>query len=251
MSADLEAGFSKAADMIRNGRRIAAFTGAGISVESGIPSFRGEDGLWSRYDPRLLEIDYFYDHPGRSWIAIKEIFYNSFAGARPNAAHHALAVLESAGLLQCVITQNIDNLHFEAGSRNVEEFHGNSRDLVCLGCSMKYRARETDLGEIPPKCQTCRGILKPDFVFFGEPIPESVSERSFLEARLSDVLIVIGTTGEVMPACTIPRIAKENGAGIIEINTSPSEFTDHITDIFLQAPATEAMTGLLRALGLS
>ncbi len=246
----MEGLYQQAADLIRNGRRVAAFTGAGISVESGIPAFRGPGGLWSRYDPRVLDIAYFNEHPADSWAGIREIFYKAFAAARPNAAHLALAAMEAAGVLACVITQNIDNLHYLAGSRTVWEFHGNSRDLVCLGCAMRYRATAVDLGELPPTCRMCGGILKPDFVFFGEPIPEPAGTKAVLEARLSDVFLVIGTTGEVMPACLIPHTAKESGARIIEINTNNSLFTDRITDIFLQNRATSAMQRLLEILGI-
>ena len=229
---------------------MTAFTGAGISVESGIRSFRGRDGLWGKHDPKLLDIGFFREKPGRSWSAIKEIFYDSFLGAKPNAAHHGLAELESAGLLHCVITQNIDNLHFLAGSKQVWEFHGNSRKLICLNCSTIYPVAQMDLSDIPPTCRMCGGLLKPDFVFFGEPIPEPAATKSFLEAQLSDVFLVIGTTGEVMPACMIPRLAKENGAAIIEINTARSEFTDEVTDVFIETRATTAMNGILQALGI-
>ncbi len=250
MNLELEKSLREAGNLIRSGHRIAAFTGAGISVESGIPPFRGPDGLWSRYDPRLLEIGYFHEHPGRSWATIRKVFYDSFAAATPNAAHLGLAAMESAGLLHCIITQNIDNLHHRAGSRMVWELHGNSRTLVCLGCSKEYRVPEVDLSELPPTCRMCGGVLKPDFVFFGEPIPEPAATRSFLEARLSDVFLLIGTTGEVMPACMIPREAKGNGARIIEINTEESEYTSQITDIFLKAKATEAMSRLIEELGV-
>jgi NAD-dependent deacetylase len=248
---ELSDSYKKAVDIIRDGRRIAAFTGAGISVESGIPPFRGPDGLWSRYDPRMLEIGYFLEHPGRCWAVIREIFYRSFASAGPNAAHYALAAMEKAGLLRCVITQNIDNLHHRAGSRIVWEFHGNSRNLICLGCSAKYRVAEVDLEEIPPTCRMCGGVLKPDFVFFGEPIPEPAATKSLLEARLSDVFLLVGTTGEVMPAGMIPRAAKENGARIIEVNPEESEYTGRITDVFLQSRATTALSRLSQMLGLA
>ncbi len=251
MNLELEQTCRQAGDLIKSGRRITAFTGAGISVESGIPPFRGPNGLWSRYDPRMLEIGYFLEHPGRCWAAIREIFYDSFAAAEPNAAHLALAAMESAGLLHCIITQNIDNLHHRAGSRMVWEFHGNTRTLVCLGCSKNYRVAEVDLVELPPTCRMCGGTLKPDFVFFGEPIPEQAATRAFLEARLSDVFLLIGTTGEVMPACMIPRAAKENGASIIEVNTEESEYTGQITDLFLKARATEAMSHLIKVLGVA
>jgi len=127
----------QAADALRRAKRAVAFTGAGISVESGIPPFRGPDGLWSRYDPQVLDLSYFHAHPLESWQVIKEIFYDYFGRARPNEAHKALARLEQAGYLQGVITQNIDNLHQEAGSRHVVEYHGTSRYLTCTACESK------------------------------------------------------------------------------------------------------------------
>jgi len=248
VNSEQEAQYQHAAGIIRKGRRITAFTGAGISMESGIPPFRGPDGLWSRLDSQVLDIGFFHEHPRQSWAAIKEIFYDSFIAAKPNAAHLALAAMENDGLLHCVITQNVDNLHHKAGNRVIWEFHGNSRVLICLGCTMSYSAAELDYLELPPTCRQCGGVLKPNFVFFGEPIPEPAATKSMLEARMSDVFLLIGTSGEVMPACLIPWSAKENGASIIEINTGKSLYTNQITDVFLQDNATVAMTQLLAAL---
>jgi len=242
--------YEEAARLIQGAGRITAFTGAGISAESGIPPFRGPDGLWSRYDPQVLDIGFFHSDPKRSWTAIREIFYSSFVAAQPNAAHYALAAMEAAGKLHGIITQNIDNLHYRAGSRIIWEFHGNSRTLICLGCSKTYAAATVDLGELPPTCRLCGGILKPDFVFFGEPIPEPAGTKAFLAAQTSEVLLLIGTTGEVMPAALIPPAAKESGARIIEINTEESQFTRQITDIFLKAKATVAMVRLVELLGI-
>jgi NAD-dependent deacetylase len=241
----------QAAKTIKSANRVTAFTGAGISVESGIPPFRGANGLWNKVDPKFIEIGYFHTHTTRSWQLIREIFYDFFGKAVPNAAHYGLAKLEEHGLLKTVITQNIDNLHQDAGNTNVLEFHGTASYMVCLDCHKKFPAKEIDLETIPPKCPNCEeGLLKPDFVFFGEGIPEPASSLSFKEAELSDVFIVIGTTGEVMPACMIPMIAKENGATIIEINPSKSAFTDKITDIHLQGLATEMVDGLIQELNL-
>ncbi len=236
------------ANLIRNSKRVAAFTGAGISVESGIPPFRGKDGLWNKYDPVFLDINYFKKNPEQSWRLIKEIFYDFFGNAKPNAAHIALAEMEKMNYLQTIITQNIDNLHQEAGSKEVCEYHGTSKTLICLECSEKCFSSEIDLNLIPPVCPKCSGLLKPDFIFFGEPIPEIAQSRSFLEARKSDVFIIIGTTGEVMPASMIPYIAKENKVKIIEINTIKSNYTESITDFFLQGKATEIMNALLKEL---
>ncbi|MCD6497627.1 MAG: NAD-dependent deacylase [Deltaproteobacteria bacterium] len=236
--------YREAAELLLASKRSVAFTGAGISVESGIPPFRGKDGLWSKYDPGFLEIGYFHRHPAESWALIREIFYDFFGQAKPNAAHHVLADLESASLLQAVVTQNIDNLHQEAGSRVVHEFHGTAQYLVCEGCSARIHVSKVDLNNLPPRCPTCNEVLKPDFVFFGEPIPESVRDASFEEAQRSDVFLVIGTTGEVMPASMVPFLAKQAGCRIIEVNVSRSNYTDQITDLFLQDRASAAMSRL-------
>jgi len=153
----------QAALKIKNARRTVAFTGAGISVESGIPPFRGPDGIWSRYDPQVLNLTYFQRHPLASWQVIKEIFYDFFGQARPNPAHEALTRLEAAGYLNGVITQNIDNLHQESGTRDVIEFHGTSRRLTCLSCLQSWEFRSEMLASLPPLCPRCEGLLKPDF----------------------------------------------------------------------------------------
>lgn len=194
----------KAAKLIKNAKHVTAFTGAGISVESGIPPFRGENGLWSKFDPIFLDIHYFQQNPLKSWKLIKEIFYDFFGKAEPNAAHIALAEMEKSGYINAIITQNIDNLHQIAGSKNVFEFHGNSRDLICTNCKKIYSVKDIDLSHLPPKCVDCGNVLKPDFVFFGESIPEPARAISFTEAKIADVFILIGTTGEIMPASIIP-----------------------------------------------
>ena len=236
-----------AAQIIKNASHLTAFTGAGISVESGIPPFRGENGLWNQYDPTFLDIRYFQKNPAESWRLIKEIFYDFFGQASPNAAHLGLATLEEQGLIAATITQNIDNLHQDAGSVEVYEFHGNSRNLICLSCGETYPASLFDLNLLPPLCPGCSEILKPDFIFFGEAIPEPAMSLSFQETEKADVFLLIGTTGEIMPASQLPRIAKENGAKIIEINIAPSNYTNQITDIFIQEKATVAMTKLVES----
>lgn len=241
--------YEQAAGAIRNGKHVVAFTGAGISVESGIPPFRGPGGLWEKYDPHSLEIGYFLQNPEASWRVIREVFYDAFGKAQPNAAHVALAELESRGVLKALITQNIDNLHQRAGSRAVVEFHGSSRTLRCVDCTESCEASQTDLSTLPPTCRLCGAILKPDFVFFGEPISHQAYARAFLEAERADVMLVIGTTGEVMPAGLVPRMAKSKGATLIEINPAESNYTREITDIFIEAKAAEALPHLLEALG--
>lgn len=237
--------YKEAAEMILSARRCVAFTGAGISVESGIPPFRGENGLWNKYDPMTFDIQYFTQNPAQSWAAVRDIFYELFGQVLPNAAHYALAEMEARGLLKAVITQNVDNLHKDAGSRVVHEFHGSLKRIICPGCQKTFPAQQVDMNSLPPCCENCGRVLKPDVIFFGEAIPEPAGTLSFDEAAKADCMILIGTTGTVAPANTIPSLAKKQRAGIIEINTVPSEYTASITDVFLQDKATIAMEKLM------
>jgi NAD-dependent deacetylase len=237
----------KATELLRTSSHTTAFTGAGISVESGIPPFRGPKGLWSTYDPSVLDLRRFHAAPKETWEVIREIFYEFFGEAAPNGAHRVLARMEREGLIHAVITQNIDNLHQKAGSRNVWEFHGTSRSLVCLECGARHGVDGIDLQELPPRCD-CGGVLKPDFIFFGEEIPPAAYQASVAESASAEVFLVVGTTGEIMPASLIPYDAKHNGAAIIEVNTEPSAFTDSITDVFLQGKGTEVFAEIEAAL---
>lgn len=233
----------QAAVVIRQSAYTIAFTGAGISVESGVPPFRGEKGIWNQYDPKSLELDFFLGNPAASWGVIRELFYHFFGNARSNAAHYALAGLEKKGLLKGIITQNIDNLHQQAGSLEVYEFHGNSQKLVCLSCRQYYVPADIDFDALPPHC-SCGGLIKPDFIFFGEGIPMDAYQRSMQAAGHAEVVLVIGSTGEVMPAAQMPYLAKQNGAQIIEVNPEKSNFTRSITDIHLPGKAAETLEKL-------
>lgn len=234
----------KASAILKKSKSTIAFTGAGISVESGIPPFRGEHGLWDKYDPKVLEIDYFYSHGAECWYYIREIFYDFFGKAQPNAAHKVLARMGKHQLLNAIVTQNIDNLHQMAGSRAVHEFHGNSNRLVCMKCNEHFTVSEIDLNIIPPLCPYDLSILKPDFIFFGEGIPPLAYENSFEAARNCEVCIIVGSTGEVAPASYVPHTAKQYGAYIIEINPEKSLFTDYITDLHLAGKAGEVLSQL-------
>ncbi|MCQ2973193.1 MAG: NAD-dependent deacylase [Bacteroidales bacterium] len=239
-----KANIQQAANLIKNSKQAIAFTGAGISVESGIPSFRGEGGLWNKYDSNILSLSRFYNNPATAWIKIKEIFYDFFGKAKPNAAHIALANLEKMGLIKAVITQNIDNLHQDAGSKNVIEFHGTCSSMVCIQCGKKYESKYVDLKQLPPHC-SCGGVLKPNFVFFEEGIPSDAYKNSQNLIQKTDLIIIIGTTGEVMPAAYLPQIASNNGAKIIEINPQKSAFTNSITDVYIDLKAGDAMTEIM------
>ncbi|MCG8513387.1 MAG: NAD-dependent deacylase [Halanaerobiales bacterium] len=229
-------------ELLKNAQHAVAFTGAGISLESGIPTFRGENGLWSKYDPKFLELDYFYRNPQEAWRLNIEVFYQHLARTKPNPAHRILAGLEKKGLIKAVITQNIDNLHQQAGSNNVIEFHGSSNRLFCIECNQQVEFKWEYLDSLPPTCQNCQGILKPGYIFFGEPIPEPARTLAFQAAETADLFLVIGTTGEVQPASFLPVIASRNGALIIEINPAKSNYYLDITDIYLPGGATHFMT---------
>ncbi len=235
----------EAAKIITNAKNLVAFTGAGISVESGIPPFRGVDGLWAKYDPMILDLDFYKRSPDKSWPIIKELFFDFFGNAKPNAAHYGLAKLEQMGILKSIITQNIDNLHQEAGNKEVYEYHGNSVQFVCTKCGAMHKRNDLELTNDYPLCSKCGGLLKPDFIFFGEGIPEDAMSKSLLAAQTADIFLIIGTTGEIMPASQIPYLAKQNNATIIEINIEKSKFTDAITDIFIQEKATKAMNEII------
>lgn len=236
----------KAAQLILKSKRITAFTGAGISVESGIPPFRGKGGLWSQYDPIILDLNYYLSETEKSWPVIKQLFYDFFGKAKPNLAHQILAKWEKLNILEDVITQNIDNLHQESGSINVHEFHGTASSFVCTKCNEHFKTSQIQLTIEPPICikDNCRSLLKPNFIFFGEGIPRKAYQKSAFDSQSSDLFIVIGTTGEIMPASQIPIIAKNNGAKIIEVNTNSSNYTNSISDIFLQGKATAILSEL-------
>ena len=240
----------QAVKTIRDAKYAVAFTGAGISVPSGIPPFRGENGLWNTTDPIFLEIGFFRKKPLQSWLKIKEIFYDTLGNAQPNMAHKILAKMQKRSFLESIITQNIDHLHQEAGSKLVYELHGTYKQLTCTECQSEYDMNFADLNYLPPTCYICKGILKPDMVFFNEPIPVFAEKRSFEEAAKADVMLIIGTNAEVLPAADIPVKAKTHGAKIIEINIEETHFTRELTDIFLQGDAAETLNEIGKLLYL-
>ena len=240
----------QAAELIRKAKYTVAFTGAGISVPSGIPPFRGENGLWNTTDPIFLEIGFFRKKPLQSWLKIKELFYDKLIDAQPNPAHEVLAKMEKRSFLETIITQNIDHLHQKAGNKFVYEIHGTYKQLVCTECSSEYDVSFANLNYLPPTCFVCKGILKPNMVFFNEPIPPFAKRRSFEEAAKADVFLIIGTNAEVLPAADIPMTAKQRGAKIIEININQTHFTREITDIFLCGDAAQIMSEIGKMLYL-
>lgn len=225
-----------AAKLIKNAEYGVVFTGAGVSVESGVAPFTGKGGLWNQYDPKFIEINFFERNPAESWREMKKIFFTDMDEASPNKAHEVIARLEEKGFVKGVITQNIDGLHQRAGSKNVQEFHGTIHTLSCVSCGRKYKLEDVNVDDVPPRC-FCGGVLKPGFVFYGEGIPPLAYEKSLEMAQNADVMIVVGTAGQVMPACSLPLTAKQFGAKIIEVNPLPSAFTGAVTDLYFPQKA--------------
>lgn len=232
---------SIAAEITRFKKNTVALTGSGISIASGIPSFRGTGGLWDKYDPQeYATIEAFIENPAKVWKMIVE-FQAVIQKAQPNAAHLALAQLEKLGFLRAIITQNVDGLHQMAGNTNVIEFHGNNRNAVCLNCGKTYRSENILTKTLPPRC-SCGGILKPDIIFFGESIPDEALSQSKKEVQQCGVVLVIGTSAVVEPAASLPYFASRIGATIIEINPVRAL---HMS-IALEEKAEEIMPPLLK-----
>lgn len=241
--------YKEIADVIKERKYVVAFTGAGISVDAGIPAFRGGQGLWEKYDPmEYAQISAFMRHPEKVWVMLREMAGVIFASA-PSPAHRALAELERKGYLKAVITQNVDGLHQEAGNSNVIEYHGNHRWLVCVDCQKRLPFTPESVNLEPyPRCEKCGRALKPDVVFFGEGIPMSEMVRANNEANNCKVMFIIGTSGVVYPAADIPYMAKSKGATIIEINVEKTPFTSSITDHFLKGTASDILPEILKFL---
>ena len=236
--------FREAAETLAARRNAVALTGAGISVESGIPMFRGTQGMWEKYDPmEYATIGAFLRDPEKVWEMLSEMVEVP-SRAVPNPAHFGLAEMGKRGLLRSIITQNVDGLHQAAGSQRVIEFHGSAGELICLSCWNRYSSREKIRDGIPPRCE-CGRILKTHLVLFGEPIPWKAQEDAESEAETCSVLLVIGTSAQVTPACDIPRLSKKKGAAIIEINPEETPLTNSVADLHIREKAGDAVTLLL------
>jgi NAD-dependent deacetylase len=218
-----------AAEIIKKANYVTCLTGAGISVESGIRPFRGPGGLWTeKGEPPMDGYRRFLNNPEAYWkkrLEEKSDFGIAIHNSEPNPGHIALAELEKMNVLKYLITQNIDNLHLAAGSRNVLEIHGNGYYLRCIDCSTKWHIDEFKIETIPPKCPNCGGVVKTDTVMFGEPIPSKILNRCFEEAQRSDCMIVAGTSATVTPAANLPLIVRRNGGALIEVNIRKSEIS--------------------------
>ncbi len=236
-----------AAEKLLQSRYAVALTGAGISVESGIPDFRSKDGLWSKYDPMEFgHIDSFRANPRKVWKMLSEMDM-LLRRAQPNGAHYALAQMEDMGILKAIITQNIDSLHQRAGSRNVIEFHGHNRTLRCERCHRRFDRESVSLESLPPLC-SCGSFLRPEFVFFGEEIPPEAYRRAMDAAQHCDVMLVVGTSATVAPASFLPRAAKSRGAFLLEINPTKTQLSDLYSDMHFADMAGRVLPAILAEL---
>ena len=234
--------FDRAASILARSTRAAAFTGSGISRESGIPTFRGSDGIWGKYRPEdLATLEGFLADPGFVWRWYMERLFTART-KKPNPGHYALARLERILPLFVLITQNIDDLHRKAGSVDLIELHGNIERFRCLE-EAHPAEYDSGWGDEPPLC-SCGSIIRPGVVWFGEQLPEKEIDRAFAESAKCDVMLVVGTSGLVSPASHLPLKAKDAGADIIEINTAMSAITP-LADVFLEGPSGEVLPRLV------
>ena len=244
----------EAAQLIREAHYLLALTGAGMSVESGIPPFRGPGGIWTKHgEPPMDGFQRFMADPKKAWeerlnpTGPMVEFREALDNAQPNPGHIALARMEEMGILKGLITQNVDNLHLKAGSRNVMEIHGNMTLLRCLGCNRRYKRGEIPLDVLPPACPACGGLIKSDGVAFGEPIPRDVLARCQEEADRCDCMLVVGTSATVYPAAAFPQYAIRRGHPVIEVNLYPSELTQ-MCRLSLTGPSGEVLPVLLEVM---
>jgi NAD-dependent deacetylase len=252
MTTATETALDQVAALLRSSRSAIAFTGAGISVESGIPHFRGEGGLWTKFDPyKVAHIDTFRRDPAQYWTYSLE---HRRADAEPNPAHRALVDLERRGHLRAVITQNTDGLHQKAGSGQVIELHGSSRSVVCLDCEARFARADIDRlnrEHCPPSCPSCGGqFLKPTVVLFGEALPEAALREAQALARAADVVLIVGSSLQVYPAAGIPRLARQHGAQLCIINAEPTPYND-VAAAVIHGKAGEVLPEIVRRIEAS
>lgn len=245
-----------AAQCIRRTRYVVALVGAGLSQESGIPTFRGPGGLWTRYgEPPMDGYQRFLRDPRAYWEeqmrqekeGARAELLGAIAQAKPNPGHLALVDLERMGILQCTITQNVDNLHREAGSQRLIEIHGNRTLLRCVSCGLRLPRREFTIRELPPHCPECGGVIKGDGVMFGEPIPKKWLEECYMHTARCDCMLLIGTSGTVYPAAGFPQMVKMQGGSLIEVNPLETHLTP-ICDVVMRASAAVALPRLVSLL---
>jgi len=233
--------FDTVAQKLKDSRKIVFVTGAGISQESGIPTFRGKDGYWRKYDPmKLASIDAFYDDPKLVWEWYEDRRKNILS-VKPNEGHFAISQMEEFKDV-VILTQNIDGLHQRSGSTNVLELHGSIIRIKCTVCDFTDNITE-NFESLPPKCK-CGSMLRPDVVWFGEPLPQNIWQSAIKEASVCDVMVIVGTSLVVSPANTLPVYAKQNGAILIEVNPEKTVMSNDM-DLSIQATSAEVLPKIL------
>ena len=250
----LDIAIEEAARKILSSRYTVAMVGAGMSVESGIPPFRGAGGLWTRVgQPDNRGYQRFLEDPVAHWQNIlnpeetdgpRSEFREAIENARPNPGHYALVDLEDMGILKYIITQNVDGLHLDAGNHKVAEIHGNRNKLRCIGCNLRWMREEFEIKALPPRCPECGDLIKGDGVAFGEPIPRDVLSVCSRESMECDCMVIIGTSAVVYPAAAFPQEAKMRGATLIEINTDDTPLT-HMCELVLQGASGAILPDLV------
>jgi len=237
---------------IKSSGHVIAFTGAGISAESGISTYRGQGGIWNKYDPNIYaNIDTFLRDPTYYWNFFRDVRYPMVKNAQPNPGHRALAELEKMGKLRAVITQNIDELHQQSGSKTVVELHGTTRKYYCLKCHHRFDfddAYEISGKTIPPPCSKCQGMIRPDVIMFGEPLRTDVLRAAFDEAEACDFVLAIGSSLVVYPAADIPARAKRRGAKLAIINKDETPM-DEVADHVLREASGSVLPAIVERLG--
>ena len=233
--------FKELENKLRSAEKIVFVTGAGISQESGIPTFRGKDGIWRKHDPmKLATIDAFYEDPKLVWEWYEDRRKNILA-AQPNPGHKAIAELEKFAKV-VVLTQNVDGLHQRAGSTSVLELHGSIIRIKCTVCNFKDEITSS-FENLPPICK-CGEMLRPDVVWFGEGLPQDVWGEAISHANSCDAMIITGTSLVVSPANTLPMYARQNNSILIEVNPEPTAMTSEM-DLSLQKTSAKALPELV------
>lgn len=234
-------------ERLAGARRVVAFTGAGVSAESGVPTFRTTDGIWTKFKPEeLASMEGFMRNPELVWewyAARKRIM----AEVRPNPAHEALARMQALVPHMAVITQNIDGLHHRAGSTLVYELHGSIERNYCMRCGRRHSNDEVLRQTGVPCCLGCGGTVRPDVVWFGEQLPEEEWNNAVHASGMADVFFSVGTSGVVYPAASIPFIALDAGAYIVEVNPEPTPLTEKVHE-YLQGPAGSILPVIVHTL---
>jgi NAD-dependent deacetylase len=248
----MEDKLKEVARWILSAKRVIVFSGAGLSTESGIPDFRSPGGVWDRYNPEDFYFQNFLASEAsreKYWQMATEM-YEPIKTAQPNQAHLAIAELEKLGKLDCVITQNIDGLHFKAGNseEKVIQLHGTAIFVSCLSCKKRYHRDEIQQrikeGQKAPRCNDCGGLLKPATISFGQSMPEKETEEAYHRSSLCDLFMVVGSSLVVQPAASMPLVAKRNGAKLVIVNRDPTPYDD-MADLVVHGQAGSTLRSIL------